>query len=241
VSLSGTAGPGLAGTAFYAAHTRLMNAERELKAAAIAALKERILDKIPDAKTLTAEFEVSDEGNLLTATSISTGDGRDLVDRFADSSELDELLHSFQADDDLSAHFSVELGSSGPAFVLDLTEKPQPRTIETIDAELAAAANRREFVLASEALAATIKEDYPDAHELEIEDSGDGEGSPYYTPSRIVGGNGETLWSADSYETDGEFADTLTEYTQLLDRVDTSSISLIGKTRFQDRLGIKLG
>ena len=49
-----------------------MNAQNELKTAAIAALKERILDKVPDAKTLTAEFEVSDEGNLLTATSIST-------------------------------------------------------------------------------------------------------------------------------------------------------------------------
>lgn len=99
------------------------------------------------------------------------------MDRFADSSELDELLHSFQTGDDLGVHFSIELRSGGPTFVLDLSEMSQPRTIETINAELdqagdeAAAANRREFVLASEALAATIKEGYPDARELEIEDS----------------------------------------------------------------------
>ena len=97
-----------------------------------------------------------------------------------------------------------------------------------------------EFVAAVEEATNIVKEQFPTAAELELENVNDGEGSPYWVPKRIADADGNTLWG--SYDMEDEVYISLEETTPVLDRLGNEAVDLtpdIHYTSPNKRYGIR--
>ncbi len=97
-----------------------------------------------------------------------------------------------------------------------------------------------EFVAAVEEATRTVKEQFPTAAELELEDVNDGPGSPYWVPKSIADADGKTLWA--SFDMEDEVYMSLEETTPVLDRLGKDAVDLtpdIHYTSPKKRYGIR--
>ncbi|WIE81226.1 hypothetical protein [Curtobacterium sp. MCSS17_016] len=81
-----------------------------------------------------------------------------------------------------------------------------------------------EFVAAVEDATNIVKEQFPSAAELELDDTNDGPGSPYWAPKRIADADGNTLWASD--DMDDPVYISLEETTPVLDRLGMDAVDL---------------
>jgi hypothetical protein len=97
-----------------------------------------------------------------------------------------------------------------------------------------------EFVAAVEDATNIVKEQFPTAAELELENINDGPGSPYWAPKRIADSDGNTLWESDDME--DEVYMSLEETTPVLDRLGKDAVDLTPNTHYSSsdkRYGIR--
>jgi hypothetical protein len=97
-----------------------------------------------------------------------------------------------------------------------------------------------EFAAAVEDATRIVKEQFPTAAELELDDINDGPGSPYWAPKRLADANGNTLWASD--DMDDPVYISLEETTPALDRLGKDTVDLTPDTHYTSpdkRYGIR--
>ena len=165
-----------------------------------------VFTRVPEAQGLLGAFTVVDaKGKPLSASNPTHAD-------FAPG-----LSH-----DDTKAIFGYN-----PAFktyILARNTGERLRSLEKQEADLAKQAKIIEAAQLDTIVAlisVKVKNRFPDADQLEVEDINDGAGSPYWEPKRLLAG-GEVVWDAAD---DVDFAENLSEFTTFLDRVDDISLA----------------
>ena len=112
-----------------------------------------------------------------------------------------------------------ERAQSAPEALLD----PSDMTLEQIADELATTSHEREFYLGKSAVKQLVLAQFPTATEIEVENSAEGDGGMWITPTVIRDADGATLWDADD-DNDYGFFDELSDLTLLLDRLGKSAL-----------------
>ncbi|WIB65293.1 hypothetical protein [Curtobacterium sp. MCBD17_040] len=145
-----------------------------------------------------------------------------------------------------SGKFGEQQHDQAPASVAleDFKAKAANTTLASIG-DLRDDIDKAEFVAAVEAITATVKQEFPTAAVLELQDDAEYEpGSEFWMPKQILDADGVVLWDAPTREPYyDDLSETLADDTPTLDRLGRDPVDLtpeLGRNDPNKRYGLRL-